>query len=101
VSLTGASADLLPQVPVELRLLQENQHVDAEVNMGRQVLPARDGRVTGERFRFTVALPVRAGGPPTIPWQFEGRVDGESISGIARSDRGVEARWQARRVAAR
>jgi hypothetical protein len=44
---------------------------------------------------------VRAGGPPTIPWQFEGRVDGESISGIARSDRGVEARWQARRVAAR
>jgi len=101
VSLTGASADLLPQVPVELRLLQENQHVDAEVSMGRQVLPARDGRVTGERFRFTVALPVRAGGPPTIPWQFEGRVDGESISGIARSDRGVEARWQARRVAAR
>jgi len=101
VSLADAPADMLPQVPLELRLLQANQLVDAEVSMGRQVLAARDGRVSGERLRFTVALPVRAGGPPTVPWQFEGRVDGESISGIARSDRGVEARWQARRTAAR
>jgi len=101
LTLTGAPVDMLPAGPVGLRLIQANQHVDAEVNLGRQVLEARDARVAGDRLRFTVALPVRAGGPPTVPWQFDGRVEGESISGIARSDRGVEARWQARRIAVR
>jgi len=101
VTLSGAPADSLPSVPAELRLHQSHQFLDAEMAFGRQVLEARDARVAGDRMRFTVALPVRAGGPPAAPWQFEGRVDGESMSGIARNDRGIEARWQARRTALR
>lgn len=101
ITLSGAPADSLPSSSAELRLLQAHQILDAEMTFDRQVLEARDARVTGDRVRFTVALPVRAGGPPASLWQFEGRVEGESMSGIARNDRGVESRWQARRTAAR
>jgi hypothetical protein len=101
VSWSGAPADSLPSVPAELRLQQVHQVLDAELSLGRQVLEVRDARLAGERVRFTVALPVRAGGPPAAPWQFEGRVEGETMGGIARNDRGVETRWQARRTAVR
>jgi hypothetical protein len=101
VTFSGAPADSLPSGPAELRLLQTHQVLDAEMTLGRQVLAVRDARMTGDRVRLTVSLPVRAGAPPAAPWQFEGRVDGESMSGIARNDRGVEARWQARRTASR
>jgi hypothetical protein len=86
---------------LELRLLQANQFLDAEMTLGRQAFEARDARVSGDRVRFAVALPARAGGPAASAWQFEGRVDGETMAGVARNDRGGELRWQARRVASR
>ena len=101
LTLTGSSPEELPQGPLELRLLQVNQVLDAEVNVGRQVLAARDARLAGDRVRFAAVLPVRAGGSPVVSWQFEGRVEGEAMSGAARNDRGAEVRWQARRTARR
>ena len=101
LTLSGSSPEDLPQGALELRLLQVNQVLDAEMTVGRQVLEARDARLAGDRLRFAAVLPVRAGGPPVMPWQFEGRVDGETIAGIARNPRGAEVRWQARRTARR
>jgi hypothetical protein len=100
LTITGNSPDMLPG-PFELRLQQSNQLLDAELNVARQVYAARDARLAGDRVRFTTALPVEAGGPPRVPWQFSGRVDGETMAGIARNDRGGEVRWQARRTARR
>ncbi len=101
LTLTGTSPEDLPQGSLELRLLQVNQILDAEVSVGREILEARDARLAGDRLRFATVLPVRAGGPPAMPWQFDGRVEGETMSGVARNHRGAEVRWQARRTARR
>jgi hypothetical protein len=101
LSLPGTAVEGLPSAPAELRLVQFNQFLEAELDLARQVLPVRDGRVAGDRMRFNTVLPARAGGPPAVPWQFEGRIEGDTMSGSARSDRGAEVRWQARRTARR
>lgn len=87
--------------PLELRMQQTYQFVDVGVALGRQVMEAREGRVTGDRVRFIVSLPSRAGGVPDSPWQFDAQVDGTTMTGVARDDRGRELRWQARRTATR
>ena len=102
----GSAPEMAGIGQIELRLLQSNQFVEVDLALagqpaGGQVLQARDGRVSGDRLRFTAALPERAGGPPAQPWQFDARVDGDTLSGVARNDRGSELRWQARRTAAR
>ncbi|MBC7781279.1 MAG: methyltransferase domain-containing protein [Proteobacteria bacterium] len=101
VTLAGDAPEVAASGAPELRLLQSNQFLDAELAFGGRLVEARDARVGGDQVRFTVTLPERAGGAPVRPWQFEGRVDGESMTGQARNDRGGELRWQARRTAAR
>lgn len=93
----GAAAS---EAPV-LRIAQMNQVLDMELEVGGRVLEAKDGRLRGERIAFTATLSERPGGPASRLWRFEGRIDGESMAGVARDDAGREQRWQARRVAVR
>jgi len=86
---------------LQLRILQQGQLIEADVEVDGRVFEARDGRLRGERVGFAATLPERPGGPPVRLWRFDGRAEGESMVGIARDDAGRELRWQARRVAVR
>jgi hypothetical protein len=99
--LSGEAPEAAAAGSTELRVLQNNQLLDAEIAFGRQSFAVRDGSVSGERVRFTAALPERAGGAPVRPWLFDGRAEGDTMSGVARSDRGDTLRWQARRTSGR
>jgi len=97
LELPAAGLGSRPQLVVS----QQGQGLDMEIAADGRVFETRDARLRGERIGFSASLPERAGGPAARLWRFEGRVEGESMTGAARDEAGRELRWQARRVSVR
>ncbi len=78
--------------PIRFEISQTFQQIKLQARSASGSLNAEDARLTGDRITFKAGVP---GGPLRA---YEGRIDGDAISGVIR-DGAKETPWRARRAA--
>ena len=78
--------------PIHLTLSQKFQHIEGSAHIGDQTRPLRNARLMGDRISFDLHLPVFHASR-----RFEGRVDGDVITGTPGETAQPSIQWRARR----